>query len=187
MRLLAGLCALTGGLMLSGCHYTEEEKWSVCCVLYVRAEQTATDEARTVVAWYRQSDYDGNGRGGQGSYAEGKIFYADKDEKIRSDVTAFLGGNPGKSEADYFVGLGMICGLYSTALGVGGTRCQIALPVGVVCGPTYRFLPGTTPIPDQMKRPRAGVLHVSVDLPSRGALKTSSRVDPIPGEQLCHR
>lgn len=174
-------------LALGGCHYTEEQKWSVCCVLYVRADQTATGETRTVIGWHRQSDYDGNGRGGQGYYAEGKTFYSDKDDKIRSDVTAFLDDNPEKRATDYFVGLGMICGSYSTASGAGGTRCQIALPVRVICGPTYRFLPGTTPIPEQFKRPLAGVLHVSVDLPTARALKASSRVDPLPGEQLCHR
>lgn len=136
MQLLTRLVAATGGLMLGGCHYTEEQRWSVCCVLYVRADQTATDEARTVIGWHRQSDYDGNGRGGQGYYAEGKTFYSDKDDKIRSDVTAFLDDNPEKRATDYFVGLGMICGSYSTASGAGWTRCQIALPVPVICGPT---------------------------------------------------
>ncbi|MBI2741882.1 MAG: hypothetical protein HYX38_35775 [Rhodospirillales bacterium] len=187
LRILARLCAVTGGLMLGGCHYTEEQKWSVCCVLYVQADQSATDEARTVIGWHRQSDYDGNGRGGQGSYSEGKTFYSDKDEKIRSDVAAFLDDDPGKRATDYFVGLGMACSSYSSASGTDGTRCEISLPVRVICGPTYRFLPGTTPIPEQMKRPLVGVLHVSVDLPTGRALKTSSRVDPIPGEQLCHR
>jgi hypothetical protein len=187
MRLLIRLCVLTGGLTLGGCHYTEEQKWSVCCVLYVRADPLATNEARTVIGWHRQSDYDGNGRGGQGYYAEGKTYFSDKDDNIRADVAAFLDDNPEKRPTEYFVGLAMICGSYSTASGTAGTRCQIALPVRVICGATYRFLPGTTPIPEQLKRPRAGVLHVSVDLPTGKALKTSSHVDPTPGEQLCHR
>jgi len=184
LRLASGFAATT--LLLTGCHYTEEEKWSVCCVLYVRADQAASDEARTVIKWHQQSDYDGNGKGGQGYYGEGKTFYSNKDDKIRADVTAFLDDNPEKRATDYFIGLGMTCGSYSTASSNDGPRCQIALPVRVICGPTYRFLPGTTPIPERLKKPVDGVLHVSVDLPAGRPPKTSSRVDPAPGGQLCH-
>lgn len=187
-RLLRLACGITAAaLVLTGCNYSEEEEWSVCCVLYVRADQTASGEARTVIKWHQQTDYDGNGTGGQGYYGEGKTFYSSKDDKIRADVTAFLDDNPEKRSTDYFLGLGMTCGPYATASGGSGTRCEIALPVGVTCGPTYRFLPGTTPIPERLKRPLAGVLHVNVDLPTGRPLKTSSRVDPVPGGQLCHR
>ena len=137
-RLLRLACGVTAAaLLLTSCHYTEEEKWS--------ADQTASAEVSAVIMWYRQTDYDSEGKGGQGYYNEGQTFYSDKDDKIRSDVASFLADNPEKSATDYFIGLGMTCGPYSTASGTGETRCQIALPVRVICGPTYRFLPGTLP------------------------------------------
>ena len=187
-RSIAWLCAVIGAaLALGSCHYTEEQKWSVCCVLYVGAGEAAGPEERTIIRWFGWSDYEGDGKGGPGTYSEGKTFYIDRDDKIRGSVAEFLADNPDKRATDYFIGLGMTCSSSQAVSGADGSRCRISLPVRVVCGPTYTFLPGMTPIPKQMKKPRAGVLYVSVDLPIGRALKTSSRVDPIPGGQLCHR
>lgn len=187
-RMLLRLCVgVAATVLLAGCHYTEQEKWSVCCVLYVRADETAGFATRVIVDWYRNSDFDGDGQGGLGPYGDGKTYYSNKDEKIRADVLHFIADHPERRAADYFVDLGMTCGSSATTSRPGVTHCQVSLPVQVRCGPTYRFLPGTTPIPDQLQKPFAGVLHVSVGLSTNAPLKTLAQVYPVPGGRLCHQ
>ena len=184
-RLLVLVCGFIGtALLLAGCHYTEEEKWSVCCVLYVRADETAASGARVVLNWYRNVDFDGEGRGGRGPYGEGQTFYNSKDDKIRLEIAAFLAGSPGDRAARYFIGLGMTCDPPSKG---GVTRCQIDLPVRARCGPTYRFLPGTTPIPGELQKPFPALLRVRLDLSADSLIEIFSQVDPVSGGRLCHR
>jgi hypothetical protein len=184
LRRLSMLCLSGVALLLEGCHYTEEEKWSVCCVLHVGAYDAATPGARTVINWYRSIVFDGDGQGGQGPY---ETLFSNKDDKVRSEVAAFLGDNPEGRAADYFVGLGMTCDPRSTASKAIMTQCQVELPVWARCRPTYMFLPGTTPIPKKLQKPFAAVLKVSVYLSANTVLRTSSRVDPVPGGHRCHR
>jgi hypothetical protein len=188
-RMLVRLCVWVGAtVLLAGCHYTEQEKWSVCCVLYVQrdAEPMPTGRA-TIVNWYRHVVFDSGGQGGQGPYGEGRTFYSNKDDKIRSEVADFLADSPGSRAVDYFIHLGMTCGPAPTSSKGIVTRCQVELPVSVRCGPTYQFLPGTTPIPEQMQKPFPALLQTSVNLSADTVLTTTSRVDPVPGGHLCHR
>ena len=188
-RLLRPACGIAAAaLLLTGCHYTEDEKWSVCCVLYVQRNPEPAPAGRaTMINWYRHVVFDGEGQGGQGPYGEGGTFYSNKDDKIRSEVMDFLADSPGNRAVDYFIHLGMTCGPAPTSLKGIVTRCQVELPVSVRCGPTYQFLPGTTPIPEQMQKALRALLQTSVDLSANAVLRTTSRVAPVPGGRLCHR
>jgi hypothetical protein len=182
------LCAFAGSVgALTGCHYSEEEKWSVCCVLYVRADETAAGGARIVLNWYRNADFDGEGRGGRGPYGEGQTFYNSKDDKIRLEIAHFLADSPGGHAATYFIDLGMTCDPPPTMSKGGMTRCQIDLPVRARCGPTYRFLPGTTPIPEELQKPFPALLRVRLELSADTLIEIFSQVDPVSGGRLCHR
>lgn len=188
MQLVTRLCILGGSLLLGGCHYTEEEKWSVCCVLYIQLDPEPMPAGRaTMVSWYRQVVFSGDGQGGQGTYGESGVFYSNKDDKIRSEVKDFLADSPGGRAVDYFIHLGMTCGPAPTSSKGIVIRCQAELLVSVRCAPTYQFLPGTTPIPEQMQKPLPALLQTSVDLSADKLLTTTSRVDPVPGGRLCRR
>lgn len=188
-RLLRPACGITAAaLLLTGCHYTEEEKWSVCCALYVQRDAEPMPAGHAIIVnWYRNADFGGEGRGGQGPYGDGQTFYSNKDDKIRSEVANFLADRPGSRVVDYFIHLGMTCGPVPTSSKGAAARCQVELPVSVRCGPTYGFLPGTTPIPEQLRRPFSALLQTSVDLSAGTVLATTSRVAPVPGGHLCHR
>jgi hypothetical protein len=186
--LLRLACAIAAAaLLVTGCHYSEEEKWSVCCVLYVGGDTSGSPGRTKIIDWYGHTDFDGNGRGGQGPYGSGTTFYSNKDDKIRADIAAFLSVRRDGRAADYFIDLGMTCDSRSAAPKGGTTWCAIELPVQAKCGPTYRFLPGTTPIPERLQKPFAAVLRVSVNLSADTMLSSLARVDPVPGGQLCHR
>ena len=175
---------------LGSCHYSEEEKRAVCCVLNIHAYEAAPLGTQIVINWYRSSDFDGDGSGRQGPYSDGGVRFLDKDDKIRLEVTSFLAENPKGGAADYFVALGMTCGPPSVISTLGATRarCEIELPVRVVCMPSYIARPlSSAPIPEQFQKPLDAVLHVSVDVSAKGVLGTSSHVYPIPGGQLCLR
>jgi hypothetical protein len=190
IRVLASLGVVACALVLSSCHYTEEEKRAVCCVLNIHAYEAAPVSAQVVINWYRSSDFDGDGSGRQGPYGDGEVRFLDKDDKIRLEVTRFLAENPKGGAADYFVALGMTCGPPSiiSMLGAARARCKIELPVRVVCRPSYIARPlSSAPIPEQFRKPLDAVLHVSVDVSANGLLGTSSRVFPVAGGHLCLR
>ena len=187
IRILTRLSAVVCGLVLSSCHYTEEEKRAVCCVLKIHAYEAAPPGSQIVIDWYRNSDFDGDGGGRPGRYG---LRFLDKDDKIRLEVTSFLTENPEGGAADYFAALGMTCGPPSVISMLGATRarCDIELPVRVVCRPSYIARPlSSAPIPEQFQKPLDAVLHVSVDVSAKGVLGTSSRVYPVPGGHLCLR
>ena len=187
-RLLVLVCGFIGtALLLAGCHYTEEEKWSVCCVLNIGRDTSGSPGRTKIIEWYWHTYFDGNGQGDKGPYGSGTTFYSNKDDKIRADIADFLSVRSEGRAADYFIDLGMTCDSRSAAPKGGTTQCAIELPVQVKCGPTYRFLPGTTPIPERLQKPFAAVLNVSVNLSADTMLSSFARVDPIPGGQLCHR
>jgi hypothetical protein len=190
IRVLARLSVIVCALVLSSCHYTEEEKRAVCCVLNIHAYEAAPLGTQIVINWYRSSDFDGDGGGRQGPYGDGEVRFLDKDDKIRLEVKSFLAENPKGEAADFFVALGMTCGPPSVISMLGATRarCEIELPVWVVCRPSYIARPlSSAPIPAPFQKPLAAVLHVSVDVSAKGVRGTSSRVYPVPGGHLCLR
>lgn len=190
IRVLERLCMVVCALMLSSCHYTEEEKRAVCCVLNIHAYEAAPRDTRIVINWYRSSDFDGDGDGRQGPYGDDAVRFLDKEDKIRLEVTTFLAENPKAGAADYFVALGMMCGSPSVTSMLGATRarCEIELPVRVTCSPSYVARPlSSAPIPERFQKPLDAMLHVSVDVSAKGVLGTSSRVYPVPGGHLCLR
>ncbi|MPZ32576.1 MAG: hypothetical protein GEV13_16520 [Rhodospirillales bacterium] len=143
MRLLIRLWAVAGGPMLGGCHYTEEEKWSVYCVLYIGRD---TSGGRTkIIEWYWHTDFDANGQDGKGLYGRGTPFDKNKDDKIRADIADFLSVRPEGRTADYFIGLGMTCSSRSTASKVDSTQCEIELPVQVSAVQRTDFFPARHP------------------------------------------
>lgn len=191
MRFFARLCALVGiSLTLGSCQYTEDDRRAVCCVLRVHAYEAAPLGARIVINWYRSSDFDGDGPGRPGPYGDGEVRFLDKEDKIRLEVARFLAESPKGWASDYFVALGMTCGPPSVMSMIGATRarCEIELPVRVMCRPSYVSRPlSSAPIPEPFQQPLDAVLHVGVDVSATGVLGTSSRVYPVPGGRLCPR
>ena len=138
------------------------------------------DEARTVIKWHRQTDYDGDGMGGQGSTAKARRSIA-TGRQDQSRRRRFLDDDPARRATDCFLGLGMTC----TPVGDGGRDCRSPCQCGHL-RPDLRFLPGTTRIPERLKsRSLASCAYASTCQPA-GQLKPSVRVDPVPGGQLCH-
>lgn len=190
IRLLARPSVIVCALVLSSCHYTEEEKRAVCCVLNIHAYEAAPLGTQIVVNWYRSSDFEGDGAGRRGPYGDGEVRFLDKDDKIRLEVARYLAANPQAGAADYFVALGMTCGPSSVTSMLGATRarCEIELPVRGVCRPSYIARPlSSAPVPEPFQKPFDAVLHVSVDVSAKGLLGTASRVYPVPGGHLCLR
>lgn len=189
MRLFfLGICIWAGAVLsLAGCHYSEEERWSVCCVTHILPEATASSAARTtIISWQRLTLFDGDGRAGDGGYGS-RSFDSYKNHRIKSEIANFLADNPTARATDYLAGLEMTCGADPTISKAGRTRCDLELPIWVQCGPTYRFLPGTTPIPGQLQKPLPALLRMRIDLSGNTVLETFTHIDPVPGGHLCHR
>lgn len=140
-------------------------------MLNIRACEAAPASVQVVINWYRSSDFDGDGSGRRGPYGDGDVLFLEKDDKIRLEVTSSLPKNPKRGAADYFVMLGMTCGppAMISMLGATRARCEIELPVRVVCRPSYVARPlSSAPIPEQSQKPLDAVLHVSVDVSAKG-------------------
>jgi hypothetical protein len=173
-------------LSLGGCHYTEAQKWAVCCALYVIKDKAPEPSARaTIIEWQGVTMF-----GGDGSAADLndlKSADSNKRRQIKLEIANFLADRPRGQASDYFRSLGMTCGPATPSTKVGVTRCDLELPIQVECGPTYRFLPGTTPIPKEMQGLLPAPLRTSVDLSADTLIDVTTRSDPIPGGHLCHR
>jgi hypothetical protein len=172
---------------LAGCHYTEAQKWAVCCVLYIVKDKAPSPSAQTtIIAWQGSTWF-----GGDGSASDMNDDLASSDtikkRRIKGEIANFLTDRPGERASDYFQSLGMTCNPAAPSPRAGATRCDLELPIQVRCGPTYRFLPGTTPIPKEMQEPIPAVLRMSVELSADTLIDASTRIDPIPGGRLCHR
>ena len=86
-RLLRLACCFAAtAFLLTGCHYTEEEKWSACCVLYIGRDTSSSPGRTKIIEWYWHTDFDGNGQHGKGPYGSGTTFYINKGDKIRADI-----------------------------------------------------------------------------------------------------
>lgn len=174
-------------LSLGGCHYTEAQKWDVCCVLYIAKDDKAQDspERRTILSWQVTTSFNGHGKANEGTI--GGVPFGNKKGRIEAEIANFLADSPGGRASDYFRSLGMACDPAPSSPKAGVTRCDLELPIRVTCGPTYRFLPGTTPIPKEMQEPLSAVLRMSVDLSDVTLIHITTRIDPVPGGHLCHR
>ena len=175
-------------LSLSGCHYTEEQKWDVCCVLYIAKddEAQASPARATIFKWQVLTSFDGRGRANEGNDS-GRFRDSNKKRRIELEIANFLADSPGGRASDYFRSLGMACDPLMPSRKAGVTRCDLELPIQVMCGPTYRRLPGTTPIPKEMQEPLPALLRMSVDLSGDTLIDVTTRIDPVPGGHLCHR
>jgi hypothetical protein len=181
-----------GGFLLGSCHYSEEEKWGVCCVLYITGEEKPGPSARaTIIDCQRRTWFGGDGSASEvidvGAPRDNWKSHTWKNQQVRAAIGNFLADSPGGRATDYFLSLGMTCSPVMATPGNDVTQCAIDLPIWVNCGPTYRWLPGTTPIPKELQKPIPAFLRMSVDLSASAVLATSTRIDPIPGGHLCHR
>jgi hypothetical protein len=182
----AGLSAGTA-LSLSGCHYTEEQKWAVCCVLYIIKDAAPSQPERaTIIKWQTHTWFHGRGIAGDPIYLS-RTGDTDKEQRIKLEIANFLADSPGGQASDYFRSLGMACDPVTPSPKVGVTRCRLELPIHVRCGPTYGPLPGTTPIPREMQEPLPALLRMSVDVSADTLIGVTTRIDPVPGGHLCHR
>lgn len=188
VRCLVG-AGLSAGipLALGGCHYTEEQKWAVCCVLYIIKEKAPSQPERAIIfGWQVLASFNGQGRAVDGNDS-GMSPDSNKKRRIKLEIANFLADSPGGRASDYFRSLAMACDPAMSSPKAGVTRCHIELPIQVTCGPTYRFLPGTTPIPKEMQEPLPALLRMSVDLSGDTLIDVTTRIDPVPGGHLCHR
>lgn len=180
---------LSSGAALSvgGCHYTEEQKWDVCCVLYIIKDEAPSQSARaTIIEWQAHTGFHGHGIAG-GSTVSGRPGDTSKHRQIRLEIANFLADSPGGQASDYFRSLGMACDPVTPSPTVGAAHCRLELPIQVRCGPTYGPLPGTTPIPREMHEPLPALLQMSVDVSADTLIGVTTRIDPVPGGHLCHR
>jgi hypothetical protein len=188
IRYFVWLCVWAGpAILLSGCHYSEEDKWKVCCALYVLRDETPSASARTtIIKWQRATWFDGDGSAGDWN-DDNKSSDTIKKRQIKSEIANFLADSPGGRATDYFLSLGMTCSPDTAMPKVDVTHCDIELPISVVCGPTYRWLPGTTPIPEELQKPLPARLRMTVDISTSTLLDASTRIEPVSGGRLCHR
>src|SRR4051794_1218389 len=85
----AGLSA-AAALSLSGCHYTEEQKWAVCCVLYIIKDEAPSQSARaTMIEWQAHTGFHGRGIAGD-STVSGRLGDTPKHRQIRLEIANFL-------------------------------------------------------------------------------------------------
>jgi hypothetical protein len=185
---LAWFCAFAGVLLpLSGCHYTEEQKWDVCCVLYIIKEKPPSQPERaTIIEWQAHTWFHGRGVAGDSNTTD-RAGDTNKKRQIRLEIANFLADSPGSQASDYFRSLGMACDPVTSPPKSSVTRCLLELPIQVRCGPTYGPLPGTTPIPKEMQEPLPALLRMSVDVSADTLVGVTTRIDPVPGGHLCHR
>src|SRR5205823_6354758 len=93
-----GLSAGTA-LSLGGCHYTEEQKWAVCCALCNIKDEAPSESARaTIIEWQGLTWFDGHGNASDSSDS------GDTNKKRRTnlEIVNFLADNPGGQASDYF-------------------------------------------------------------------------------------
>jgi hypothetical protein len=173
--------------LLGGCHYSEEDKWKVCCALYILRDETPSASARTtIIKWQRATSFNGDGRAVDWN-DDGKSSDTNKKRQIKSEIANFLADSPGGRATDYFLSLGMTCSPDMAILKADVMHCEIELAIWVDCGPTYRWLPGTTPIPKELQKPLPALLRMTVDVSTSTLLGASTRIEPVPGGHLCHR
>ncbi len=103
-----------------------------------------------------------------------------------SSMNKFMSTRPKSRPSDYFVELGMSCGLAAAAAPLDVARCEIEVPIFVQCFSTNEQKPWGSPLPDEMQEPRPARLRLQADV-SRAALLDVDRVLPAPGGCLCHR
>lgn len=175
-------------LSLGGCHYTEEQKWAVCCALYIAKDDKAqgSPERATIFKWQVNTSFNGRGRANEGNDSAMSPA-SNKKRRIELEIANFLADSPGGRASDYFRSLGMACDPAMPSPKAGVTRCHLELPIQVMCGPTYRRLPGTTPIPKEMQEHLPALLRMSVDLSDDTLIDVTTRIEPVPGGHLCHR
>jgi hypothetical protein len=172
---------------LAGCHYTEEQSWSICCTTMIVGDETASPPGRqTIIGWVRRTGFSGTGKADEWVNSSLPPFYSWKKNKIASDLADYLAGNPGNPASAFFVSLGMTC-RRKAATNDDVTRCDVELPTWVECLSMNIYFPGGPPVPEELRKPLPAVLHVSVDVSASAFLDTSARLQPIPGGRLCHR
>lgn len=179
-RLPLWLCGLVISLVVGCSHYDEERSWSECCRLRILKEKDAPPTARnTIIKWAPSFWGDGTSMGDVGEEGRTK-------RRITLTFDAFLVENPAVRLGDYFDGLGMACRPKGNPTD-GLRHCHIDLPVWIQCTVVISWPFGATPVPKELQKPIAAVLHMAVDLSASAVLAASAQVIPLPGGRLCHR
>jgi hypothetical protein len=187
IQYLVWLCLGTSAVFsLAGC-YNAEDSWKICCRMLITGDETTSSAGRkAIIAWERGTGFSGDGKESVWIDWSRPPYYTWKKNKIASDLTDFLVSNPGAKAGDYFVGLGMTC-RHNASIGNDVTRCETELPVWVECASMNVYFPGGAPVPEELRKPIAALLAVSIDVSASEFLDTSTRVLPVPGGRLCHR
>ncbi|WP_422001478.1 hypothetical protein [Reyranella sp.] len=172
--------ALLVAVLGAGCTYPDDELvWGNCCALKVADETSGSKQRETLIAWGRVNNFQGDGTNSWNN------TQAWRSRQIGLGLADFRKAHPGSQGPDYLAHLGMTC-TPSGGSKADPTRCEVELSVWARCVAKLGML-FPAPVPEELRKPIAAVLQMTIDVSGSDILASSVQVVPLPGGRLCHR
>ena len=170
---------------LSGCHYTEEQKWGQCCnAVIVNDERSNTPAAKRIIDLQRHSHFNGEGRAFKSSIDTSNETSKDTTRPVRRRQICRRQSTRSRSRLFHQPGHDLhACN--ETRRRRDGVRDRAACMDRVLLA--ERLFPGRASHPEELQKPIAAVLYWRVNLSESTVLDNLTRLSPTPGGRLCHR